>query len=83
MSSRCARGRQVVALQDVLVLGLALVELVVLPSDSGHLKHVTKNLSSCTREYRTLASQRRGIKLSVPPTEGRHDAEQLQQTHMF
>lgn len=83
VSSRGGRGRQVVALQDVLILGLALVELVVLPSDSGHLKHVTQNLSSCTREDRTSASQWRGIKLSVPPMQGRHVAEQLQQTYMF
>lgn len=50
MSSRCSGGRQVVALQNILVLRLALVELVVLSSDSGHLEHVTQHLSSCTQE---------------------------------
>lgn len=56
VSSRRGRGGQVVALQDVLILGLALVELVVLPSNSGHLKHVPQNVSSCTTEDKTAAS---------------------------
>lgn len=50
MSSRCGGGREVVALQDVLVLRRALVELVVLPSDVGNLKHVTQHVSSCRND---------------------------------
>lgn len=50
MSSRCSGGRQVVALQNVLVLRLSLVELVVLASDTGHLEHITQHLSSCAKE---------------------------------
>lgn len=49
VSSRCGRGRQVVALQDILVLGLALVEVVVLPADRGDLKDVAQHLSGCVR----------------------------------
>lgn len=47
MSSRCRRGRQVVALQNILVLRFALVEIVVLSPDAGHLEHVAQHLSSC------------------------------------
>lgn len=49
MSSRCSCGWQIVALQNILVLRLALVELVVLSSDAGHLEHVAQHLSSCTK----------------------------------
>lgn len=50
MPARCSGGRQVVALQNVLVLRLSLVELVVLSSDCGHLEHIAQRLSSCMRE---------------------------------
>lgn len=50
MSSRCSWGRQVVALQNILVLRLALVKLIVLSSDGGHLKHITQHLSSCMKD---------------------------------
>lgn len=50
MSPRRGWGRQVVALQDILVLGLALVELVVFSSDAGHLEHVAQHVSSCMTE---------------------------------
>lgn len=53
MSSWCSRGWQVVALQNVLILRLALVEVVVLSSDSGHLKHVSQHLSSCNQGGKT------------------------------
>ena len=49
MSSRCSGGRQVVALQDILVFRLALVEVVVLSSDAGQLEHIAQLLSSCTK----------------------------------
>lgn len=52
MSSRRSRGRQVVALENILVLRLALVEVVVLSSDCGHLEHVAQHLSSCMRQNR-------------------------------
>lgn len=54
MSSRCSRGRQVVALQDVLVLRLALVELIVLAPDSRHLKQIAQHLSGCKGEGHVL-----------------------------
>lgn len=54
VSSGRGRRGQVVALQDVLVLRLALVELVVLPPDSGHFEDVAQNLSSCTTDDKTV-----------------------------
>lgn len=58
MSSRCSGGRQVVALQDILILRLSLVEVVVFSSDAGHLEHVAQRLSSCMREdkYKVFVS---------------------------
>lgn len=73
MSSRCSRGRQVVGLQNVLILRLALVELVVLPSDRGDLEHIAQHLSSCGKENEDLSEvwilipsmNKRGIELKI------------------
>lgn len=50
MSSGCSRGWQVVTLQNVLILRLALMELVVFSSDPGHLENISKHLSSCSQD---------------------------------
>lgn len=39
------RGGQVVTLQDVLILRLPFMELVILPTDSGHFEHVAQDLT--------------------------------------
>lgn len=50
MSSRSSGGRQVVGLENILVLRFTLVEIIVLSPDTGHLEHVAQNVSGCKTE---------------------------------
>lgn len=50
MSSGCSWRWKVVALQNILVLRLAFVEIVVLPPDTWHLEQISQHLSSCGKK---------------------------------
>ena len=67
VTSGGCRGRQVVALQDLLVLRLALVKLIVLTSDTGHLKHVPQHLPSYITTMDTTPSIYKCTPRTLPP----------------